>query len=355
MNAQHLRIAAGVALAMFVIGCRPSDPAVEQDGDPTARPVRVTAAVELPDQRRLRIPAALRAANRAQLAFLSAGTLTRRHVELGQSVTTGQLLATLHNPALQPGLDSALARVGEAQARLEQLELDTRRQQTLVERNLAPTDALDQARTQRDAARAALDRARADLDQARNQLAEAGLRAPFDGVIAEFFVEPGDFAAAGQSVMALFGQGVLEAEIALPATLQPDAISSVELLRTANGERVEARIAEFGQGQPGRPRQVRIQATAMADGWQSGEPVQVALTFAGPERIAVPLTALVDPGTGTARLFRIREHRAERVAVATGRLFGERVAITGPIDAGDQIVIAGQAHLLDGELVRVLP
>lgn len=347
--------AASLFLAVLVSGCGPKPASDRAPAGPEARPVRVAEAVTLADRRQLRLPAALNSVARARLAFLQPGTLTERRVALGQSVAAGELLATVYNPALQPGVAAARARVGEAAARLEQLEIDTRRQQTLVERKLAAADTLDQVRTRRDAARATLEQARADLSEAENQLTEARLRAPFAGRVAEFLAEPGDFVATGQPVMVLFGADRLEAEIALPPALDPASIESVELLRTADGDRAAAAVADSGQAEPGRPRPLRIRAEpAAVAGWHSGEPVQVVLTFAGDERVVVPLVALVDPGTGSTRVFRVREGRAERVAVAAGRLIGESVVVTGPIEAGDLIVTAGQAQLLDGEAVRVL-
>lgn len=340
-----------VLALLLAAGCRPADPGAESPATPVARPVRVAEAVAVPDRQRLRLPAALRSVERARLAFLQPGTLAERHAGLGQHVERGALLATLYNPALQPGVAAARARVDEAAARLDQLEIDTRRQRALVDRKLAAADSLDQVRTRRDAARAALEQARADLSEARNQLAEAGLRAPFDGRVAELLAEPGDFVAAGQPIVTLFGDQRIEAEIALPPALDPAAIEALELIRLADGDRAAATLSGFGLAEPGRPRPVRVRADV---DWQDGEPIEVVLEFAGASRVAVPLAALIDPGTGSTRLFRVRDGRAERVAVAAGRLVGERVVVTGPIEPGDAIVVAGQAQLLDGEAVRVL-
>lgn len=323
---------------------------------PTPRPVRTVEAVEVDLPSRQRYPGALRARDRAALAFLHPGTLAARSVQLGQSVAAGEALATLHNPALQPGVAAAEGRVLEARTRLQQLELDVERQATLLERRLISDDALDQTRTRRDAARATLDQAQASLDEARNQLADAQLRAPFAGVIARFMAEPGDFVAAGQPVMQLDDPNTLEVEIALPGDIDADAVVGISVLHAARGEQAAGRIEQRGSAQPGRPRAVRIAVepeAAMA--WQSGDAVQVELELESPAVLMVPLAALIDPGTGFARLFRVRDDRAEQVAVLTGRLQGDQIAVTGDLAAGDAVVVAGQALLLHGETVRVLP
>ncbi len=323
---------------------------------PTPRPVRTVEAVEIDLPARQRFPGALRARERAALAFLHPGTLVARHVRLGQSVEAGEAVAILHNPALQPGVAAAEGRVLEARTRLRQLELDVERQATLLERRLISDDALDQTRTRRDAARATLDQAEASLDEARNQLADAQLRAPFAGVIARFMAEPGDFVAAGQPVMQLVDPRTLEVEIALPGEVDPNSIIAIRVLHPARGEQRAGRIEQRGDAEPGRPRPVRIAVEPdVASNWQSGDAVHVELELATAPVLMVPLAALIDPGTGFARLYRVRDGRAEQLGVMTGRLEGDRIAVIGDLAAGDAIVVEGQAHLLHGEAVRVLP
>ncbi|MGM0658261.1 MAG: efflux RND transporter periplasmic adaptor subunit [Pseudomonadota bacterium] len=322
---------------------------------PAPRPVRVIEARLFETPERLRLPGALRARERAELAFLHPGYLAERHVQLGQAVSAGELLATLHNPTLQPGVASAQARVNEARTRFEQLEIDSRREASLVERQLISDDQLEQTRTRRDAARAALEQAEAALSEARGQLAEASLRAPFDGRIARFIIEPGDFAAAGRPVMAISAGGSLEAEIVLPAEIQPNRISALRLIRLEDGRTSAAEITGRGEAAPGQPRPVIVAPAAAPDeSWQPGDAVHVELEVEARARVAVPLAALIDPGTGITRLFRVRDGEAQRVAVETGRLGGGWVAVYGDIAAGDRIVTAGQALLLDGEAVRVI-
>jgi multidrug efflux system membrane fusion protein len=345
-----------LAASLLLLGGCSGEPNSTAELAPTPRPVRTIEAVEVDLPARQRFPGALRARERAALAFLHPGTLAERHVRLGQSVAAGEALATLHNPALQPGVAAAEGRVLEARTRLQQLQLDVERQATLVERRLISDDALDQTRTRRDAARATLDQAQASLDEARNQLADAQLRAPFAGVIARFMAEPGDFVAAGQPVMQLVDPNSLEVEIALPGDIDIDAVVAISVLHPARGEQAPGRLDQSGSAEPGRPRAVRIAvAPEAAMAWQSGDAVQVELDLESPPALMVPLAALIDPGTGFARLFRVRDQRAEQVAVLTGRLQGDRIAVTGDLAAGDAVVVAGQALLLHGETVRVLP
>jgi multidrug efflux system membrane fusion protein len=304
----------------------------------------------------LRLPGALRARRQARLAFLSPGYLAERAATPGQRVSQGQSLALLYNPALQPGVAAARADVRSVRTRLEQLEADTRRQSALRERELIAEDTLEQTRSRRDAARAALEQAEAELARAQAQLEDAVLRAPFAGRVARVHAEPGDFVAAGQPVVTLADPGELEVEI----QLRPDAASRLavgdgaELLSGESGRRIAARIVEIGQAEPGRSVPVVLVPEGDPE-LAPGASVYVALNVQREPRPAVPLAAVIDPGTGYGRVFRVVEGKAQRVPVLVGRLADGWVEVAGELSAGDAVIVAGQANLLDGEPVRVLP
>jgi len=333
------------------------EPQAPEAAEPAPRPVRVMAAREWAAPETLRLPGALRARQRARLAFLNDGYLAERPAQPGDPAERGQTLALLYNPALQPGVAAAQAEVRQARTRFEQLEIDTRRQATLVERELISPDDLDQTRTRRDAARAALEQAEAELESARSRLDDAALRAPFAGHVSRVFAEPGDFVRAGEPVLALADDTALEAEVHLTPGLAAGLATGdeVRLLLADSGRSLPARISEIGRAEPGRPVPVvvRPEADGAIDA-VAGSPVYVHVETAGSGAVAVPLAAVVDPGTGYARVFRVVDARAEQITVLPGRLAGGWVEVRGDIAGGDRIVVAGQAHLLDGEPVRVL-
>lgn len=323
-------------------------------------PVRV-ADVEVSEAARmLQLPGVLRPAQRAQPAFLQPGYLAERRVARGERVTAGQPLATLANPALAPALSAAQARVRELDERLVQLEAEYERVVELSARGLASADQLDRALAGRNATRAAREQALAGLEEAREQLGEATLRAPFAGVVSDLLVEPGDFVAAGQPVLVLSGDGPLEVELKLPEgvsrQLEPGMPAQVRSL--VSGVTIQARIRELGVARAGMlaPALVELPAGPVADaGWEPGLSVQVMLARPAETALTVPLSAVVDPGTGRTRVYRVVEGRAVLTPVEVGRPMGARVAVNGELKAGDEVVVAGHQQLLDGDLLRIVP
>lgn len=353
--------AAAVLFGLLILtGCGNDEPVANSISEP-GRPVRVVEARTMDTAETLRLPGAIRAVDRAHLAFLQPGYLAERRVQRGQQVSAGDVLATLHNPALQPGVAAAEASVNEARSRLEQLERDTERLTELVERNLASDDELEQTRANRDVARATLNQAEARRDEARNQLLDASLRAPFDGRIVELHLEPGDFAAAGQAVVTINGNNGLEVELQLPGRHAAALTNgqALELARVTDGRSTTAEVIEIGRAQPGQTAAVIAHLdTNIANDWQAGDAVYAELQLQGAEALSVPLSSIVNPGTRYSRVFRVRGdgsgNRAELIAIETGRTVRGWAQVAGALEAGDQVVVAGQAQLLDGEPVRII-
>jgi membrane fusion protein (multidrug efflux system) len=133
--------------------------------------------------------------------------------------------------AQQADIDSARAKITMAEADAENYASILERQKTLAKKDFASTQAVDQARANSDRAAAAVTSAKADLAaaeanyqviqaeaqegratlaQLNTELARAErdlgfteIKAPFDGIIANRAVEPGQFVQTGQRLMAL--------------------------------------------------------------------------------------------------------------------------------------------------------
>ena len=127
------------------------------------------------------------------------GTLSRVAVEIGDTVRTGQVVATLDRREIDAQVDAAAAAVNVAKAALESAEaalanaaLERDRAQNLFDKGAVPKQRLDAADTanrastaQRDLARANLAQAEAAARRAREVQRDATLTSPIDGVIVE--------------------------------------------------------------------------------------------------------------------------------------------------------------------------
>ena len=127
-------------------------------------------------------------------------------IEEGQTVEEGEVMATLDpvdadaDRALAASqLSAARSQIGGVQAQLQEAEVDARRLQALVGRQLVSRSQYDQAVAQRDALRAELATAQRNANVAADRLAIADngvdntiVRAPFAGVVTAKAAQPGE-------------------------------------------------------------------------------------------------------------------------------------------------------------------
>lgn len=344
-------------LASLVAACGEPQAADGQDGH--VRSVRVAPVSVEDHSRELRFSGITRSSRRATLAMQVSGTLAERPVEVGQPVKKNQLLASLYNPSLGPGVAAAQARLAELDARLEQLGRDVSRAEDVYARKLISIAEVEKVRSQQQVTQAGRDLAVAQLAEAKQQLAQARLLAPFDASVDAVFYEPGEFIAAGQAVIQLSGTGALEAEFAIPESLIDEFVAGREVtldLPFLDDRKVPARISQVGEagGRAGGLFPVEVVIDATESGLRPGLTVELTLPVLAKISLVVPLTAILDPGTGQPRVFRLVDGRVEPVFVKVGRLQGGSVEITGPLSEGDLVVVTSLGSLTPGQQVEIL-
>ena len=149
----------------------------------------------------------VRACRRARLSPATGGQVAQLSVKEGDEVQRGQVLMVIWNQDLKARVHLAAseelaadARVQEACLNAEVALRDAERQQRLSSRSLVSEEIVDRATTQAKAreagcraARAARTVSGASTDAARADLARTGLKAPFDGTVAEVNAELGEY------------------------------------------------------------------------------------------------------------------------------------------------------------------
>lgn len=133
------------------------------------------------------------------------GVVERLHVDRGDAVRAGQVLVSLRADVERANASAADTRaridadVLAAQASLELAEQKVKRAEMLVKENFVSSQAAEQARGEAELARQKLSQVRGQLriwaDERRvaeAQLALRSVRSPFDGVVVERYVNPGE-------------------------------------------------------------------------------------------------------------------------------------------------------------------
>ena len=300
----------------------------------------------------------VRAREEPALAFRVGGNLVERHVDVGDQVHRGDLLAVLDAGDLQAQARAAQAQLLAAEAQLQRARADQARYAKLGSDRLVSRSTIDAQNAAASAAQGEVNAARAGLQVARNQAAYTQLRAPRDGVIATRQAEAGQVVAAGQPIFTLAGDGGREIAFAVPeshvASIHAGDAVAVELW-SAPGARIPARIREVAPAADPASRTYAVRAVLDAGARaELGASARVYVDASNDIALALPLAALqrdprggtavfvVDPSTGVAHLR----------AVQVGPFGADGAPVLRGVTASDWIVAAGGHLLRDGQKVQ---
>jgi len=324
----------------------------------------------------------------AQVGSEITGVIAVRHVREGDAVKAGDLLLELRDDeqrarlreaeaALQQLIDSsrpqAQATLREAQNNLEQADRELQRRETLFERKLLASEALEQARRATLTARVVRDRARLAaaavgeggseeqvlrqrLEAARANLAKARIHAQVDGIVQTREVEPGDLVQPGRTLLTIARSG--SSEILLP--LDEKNLAPIELgqaariIADAYPDRVlPARVSFIAPGVDTARGTIDVHLDLLepADFLRQGMTVSVNIETGRREQaLVLPNDALRARDGTRAQVLRVNDGAVERVGVRLGMLGTALSEVSEGLAAGD-LVLIGDAE--EGQRVRV--
>jgi len=299
--------------------------------------------------------------------------IQRIHVDIGDRVEQGQVVAELDDDEATQAVAEAEAELAVARAEVQQAEADARlarrefeRTRSLAERDLASTSELDTTRARAQARSAAVEVARARVTQreaalagARVQLSYTRVRADWNAgdserVVGERMVNAGDTVAANTPLISVLGIAPITAAVFAPesdyARLSRDQI--VEVTADALPNRTfEGRISRIAPRFDRDSRQARFEVTLPNEdrALKPGMFATVRVTVETAEDATlVPAEAIVrrEEGPGVYRVVEGDPPTVRFVPVTIGIEGENGVEILEPELSG-QVVTLGQQMLED--------
>ncbi len=357
----------------------------EKKGD-EGLPVEVAAAERGAISSHVLSTANLRALRNVELKSQTAGVVRRVLVEEGDVVRSGQELATLDDRELRISLDLSRQQLEQARVQLESAQLLREKNEAQIEfkraelkRNeealaaglVSDTDVsllrsqlaelvLDEKRQAVAVRETRLrtEEIRKEIERAEMQLSETHIRAPFDGSITSRTVEIGQTVGAADALFRLSSF----------APLYADAfVSELDSRRVRVGQ--TARILLDGADKPAGGRVVRVSPVVddqtgtvkvttelhpPSSDYRPGSFVRVRIeTDTRQETTLIPKRAVIERD-GETYVFIHDGETARRQDVELGYEDGDAVEIRSGVRPGDQVIVAGQGKLKDGDKTRVI-
>ncbi|MBB5056262.1 RND family efflux transporter MFP subunit [Granulicella aggregans] len=293
----------------------------------------------------------------SDLGFRVPGKVTKRFVDVGQTVRSGQPLMRIDVTDFAHAITTQTQNVEAAKAKAQQAAADEARYRGLVSTGAVSASTYDQFKANSDAAQAQLAAVEAQAQVAKDEGDYSLLVADSDGTVVETLAEPGQVVAAGQTVIKLAHAGPREAAINLPETIRPALGSIVRAIVYGKTDSVDARLRQLSDAAD--PMTRTFEARYVLGGVEAKAPLGATVTIqlpglAGSDAMTVPIAAITDRGKGPG-VWALNE-KASTVSfqpVKIARLGDEDATLSDGVHPGDQIVALG-AHLLsEGQQVRV--
>jgi RND family efflux transporter MFP subunit len=352
-----LRLAPALgALALALAGC--NEIAAQH-----AAPVRPVLVAKVHYEARARdrtFVGTIRPRIESELGFRVAGKVSKRLVEVGALVDTGQPLATLDENDLKLQADQADAEFGAATGVLAQASAAEKRTKELQQKGWSTEAQLDQAKAAADEARARLRRAERSVELTNNSLSYATLVADAPGVVTATLIEPGQVVSAGQTAFRVARLAEKEVVVAVPETLLARAKSGEARVSiwSVPDKLYVAKLRELAPSADPATRTylAKFSMPGVGDDVQLGMTAMLILSEPASERVArLPLSALFDQGAGPSVYTADAATGAIALKPVSVKAYESNdVLISGGVEEGAKVVTLGVQKLNPAEKVKVV-
>lgn len=317
--------------------------------------ISVAAAKAEQRQWQERLPAvgSLKALQGVELSLEVAGTVKHLHFDSGQQVKVGQLLLELDS-------EQEAALLGTAQADLGLAKVDFGRGSQLVGDSAISRGEFDRLTAQ-------YRRNQAVVEQLKASLAKKSMKAPFSGTIGIRQVDVGDYLASGTVIATLQNLSSLYVDFNVPEQALPQlSLGQQVLVQVAAfpGQTFPARLSAINPKVEESTRNLLLRATlANPDGkLLPGMFASLLVLLPDPQlQVVVPESAITYTLYGNS-VYVVGEKKAddgqahlvaEQRTVQTGERRDGVVVVRKGLQAGEQVVTAGQLKLSPGAAIRI--
>ncbi len=359
LSALLTNLGALTVLLLVLSGCSEESSEGAGEQQPAVRATRITtfaaqtADVEITEQsvgelESLVIP---------QIAAEVEGRIARVLIEIGDSVTAGQVLAELEITDYRIAEQAAQADVAQIEVLRANQQRTVKRYQDLAVAKSISIDRLDEVTAQLDALDQQLKGAKARLEQSRRGVNKTAITSRFNGVVDQELISPGDFVKVGAPLFRVANVDRLRVRLPLPETLADQLSRGLEIRLTSplNPDvTIASQIQEIRPTVGLNSRAIDVVTQIDNPGnWRPGGSVTGIIVIgrrAG--AVVVPSQSVVLRPAGNV-VYTITDNTARQRVVEVGHHMGELVEIRAGISAGEMVAVNGAGFLTDGAPVSI--
>lgn len=282
------------------------------------------------------------------VSFTGMGTVTKVHVQEGQFVSKGQLIAEMDPTQCESALLGAKAAYNQA--------LDAQERMKVLHESQSISD-IDWINIQ-----TKVSEAQSSFQMASKALADCKLKAPCSGIIGKKQMESGMTALPSQPVCTILNISTVKVKVSVPEkeialfnpmagkrkgiTITAEAIggktfSSTYFVRNVEGDPLthtyDVRFTVHNPGSELLPGMV-VNVTTETDDANLG--------------MTVPVRSVQQSADGHKFVWLAKNGKATRQSVETGQVQGDRISIASGLAEGDKVIVEGFQKVSEGSEVK---
>lgn len=279
-----------------------------------------------------------------------AARVIKVHVNPGDQVSKGQLVATLDATDFAMQRNEAQAEVARIQALLDNQAKTVARNQALVDKKFISQNAVDTEVANQNVLKQQLAAARARVGSINHNSSKSKVIAPVSGVVEKKLVDTGDYVRIGDPIVQIVSKQKLRAHLPFPehigAQLKPGL--KVRLTTPTSSQVVETVIEELKPLITEGNRSIDVIADVdNVQGWQPGASVNGSVVLSDlPAAMMVPEESLVLRPAGEV-VYVVRDNMAYQAVVKTGLRQNGAIEVLEGLNANDMVVVDGAGFLTD--------
>ena len=301
------------------------------------------------------------ATNSANLSTRMMGFVNKINIKVGDNVRKGQLLISINNADLQAKRAQVNANITKATAGFKNAEKDYNRFKNLFADNSASQKEMDDMTAHYEMAKAGLEAANQMKNEINAQFAYVNIRAPFNGVVTNKFIEVGDMANPGAPLIA----------VESPKKFQVTAmVAESDISRIKSGEKVAVLVKSLSKTITGKVTEVSTSSkntggqylvkvaldktnVKLLSGMFATVQFPVEKKETTTSIVLVPTTAIIKNG-GLKGLYTVSEQNTALLRwLRLGKTYGDKIEVLSGLNSDEQYIVSADGKLFNGAKVAI--
>jgi len=303
----------------------------------------------------------IEAVKSANLSTRIMGFVNKIHVKVGDKVKKGQLLLSINNVDLEAKLAQVNASITEAATAFKNSEKDYNRFIALFNDNSASQKELDDITANYNMAKARLEAANQMKNEVNAQFSYVNIRAPFNGVVTNKFIEAGNMANPGVPLLSVESPSNFQVIAMVPESEISNIKSGtiVSVLVKSLGETLSGKVSEISTSAKNTGGQYLVKVTLdktdvnILSGMFSTVQFPIEKTEKSSSTVLIPQSAIITHGS-LKGVYTVSEQNTALLRwLRLGKSYGNKVEVLSGLSIEESYIVSAESKLSNGAKVSI--